>query len=869
MKRFAKAIWMNILSVLMIPLFVLPIWGGATVDFSAGSDRDWRVWAGGFSDAANPQLSFSNAGMHLRLDSQRTKGARRMATPGPLKRPVFQSPCKLRLWVLEDGDSILSDRISLGFIDSQGEKFEFFPSDVVRCDGKMLLVYDVFDYGWRDGFCGSHPRKGRTSGMNRNDRIDFPLKFDLFYVRLKEGYTKGDITFLHMEDDIWNGEVVSSKIRLFNVNTVDDLSDWRIYGPASCRNGKIAVTGMCSVAAIEHTRFPGLKPVHGMSDILVKTSRAYSGGVVEVRVVNAATRERKRFKVPWCEDTRIPTSLEYGNLYQVDMLTFWIPKNARDNVEFEVESVYGVCRTSCAQAVELDVETGNALHLIPFGSDSAPQITIRNTSSAHVSLQGVARVRDYHGEGFDVPLMAKLDGGGQKSVSLPSTLKKGIWRVLCEWQADNGSREQKELRFAVTDFANAGDRWPRGRSYRMGVCYHPVYYSMYMRELALDALTYAGVKLVRINGFDFARCGRGNGQLDWTQADQIQEMHRSRGISISAGFGRTPPWATDVAEKKVKHNFSLPPRPGLMRSFSQELGSRYGTKIDYYELGNEWDLVPESVLSEDEALRVHREAFEGLKEGCPAVKLITNGWSTDMEYKGRYVRDGFQKRYVQNVKGICDVHSVHMHGPFRKYVKSVEAHLSAREKYGIDMPWFSNETAQTVTGGAEIEVAATVWKKILYAWAGGSIDYIWYNLFASGWMPSDDEQGYGLFTADYYPRATYPSLSGIIGAMQGHEFKATLVKSPSRYLFSFKGNTDKFNGVAVAGWLEDGESSPSRSFVTFRTDAKRAFLTDMFGNRTPIEISDGTVKMPLSLEPCAMLLCEATDAVLTKTEDLK
>ena len=82
------------------------------------------------------------------------------------------------------------------------------------------------------------------------------------------------------------------------------------------------------------------------------------------------------------------------------------------------------------------------------------------------------------------------------------------------------------------------------------------------------------------------------------------------------------------------------------------------------------------------------------------------------------------------------------------------------------MPWIANETAMSTTGGAEIEVAVTVWKKTLYAWAKGAVDYVWYNLRAAGWCSSDNEQGFGLFTADWHPRAGYPAIAGLIESFQ-------------------------------------------------------------------------------------------------------
>ena len=832
------------------------------IGFPSASDMKWHVWVGGFKDAETPQLAFSDSGMCLRLDSAKAKGARRMVAPGPERKPVFDSPCRVRLSV-SGVSGVDPGRISLGLIDSQREKFEFFPVDVVRDGDVTLLEYEIFDHAWRDGFRGCFPLKGRTQGRNRNDRLDFPVKFEVFYVVLKSGFTKGEVTFLEMSCDLNDKGDTESETALFDMPEMSDPSDWRKYGPVFWKNGHWTVTGNCPVAAIEHTRFPGLKPVGGMEEIRVRTSRACAGGVVQVQAVNPATREKRSFKMPWKTETRIPTALERGEPWQIDMLTFWVPPKSRTNVNFKVVSVTGARHVTKAEAVSVGIDTGDPLHLLDYASPDVPEAVLHNTSRKDISVKGVFRIRDFRGRGSDVPFRADLAAGVRKSVALPGKYAKGMWRVICDLSADDGTRALTALRFGVIGYGKPGLVWDPGK-YRIGMCYHPLYFSEPVRTVALDALTRAGVKLARINGFQFSRCWKSENDFDWSRADKMLDLHLSRGIALNVGIYMAPEWARmPFKTKNPNHAFQMPVREGLLREYAVRIAKRYGGRIDYFELGNEWDLVPEAVLPESEAVRMHREAYSGFAECGIGKKLITNGWSTDMKYgpKGGSVRNGFQKRYMQAVNGHCAVHAVHMHGPFSSYVKSMDAHFSGRKELGLDMPWYANETAMSVTGGAEAEVALAVWRKTIYAWAKGSVDYIWYNLFAAGWVSSDNEQGYGVFTADLHPRAAYPAFAGVIETLQGLDFKAILRETESEYLFSFAGEKPGFAGIALAGWLEEREDMPQRRTVRFRTDARRAYLADMFGNRFPAEISSsGTVEMTLSQEPCALLLEGAGEA---------
>ena len=58
-----------------------------------------------------------------------------------------------------------------------------------------------------------------------------------------------------------------------------------------------------------------------------------------------------------------------------------------------------------------------------------------------------------------------------------------------------------------------------------------------------------------------------------------------------------------------------------------------------------------------------------------------------------------------------------------------------------------------------------MWQKVLFAWSHGAIDYVWYNLVATGNDPSNQEHGYGLFTTDFHPRCAASSfdLSARVG----------------------------------------------------------------------------------------------------------
>ena len=118
-----------------------------------------------------------------------------------------------------------------------------------------------------------------------------------------------------------------------------------------------------------------------------------------------------------------------------------------------------------------------------------------------------------------------------------------------------------------------------------------------------------------------------------------------------------------------------------------------------------------------------------------------------------------------------------------------------------------------------------------------------------------------LFTADLHPRAGYPAIAGLVETLQGLDFRDGAEESDGAYLFSFAGEKNGFKGVALAGWLEENKWRQEVRTVRIRTDAKRAFRVDIFGNRTPAEVGgNGLVEMTLAATPGAFLLEGASEA---------
>jgi len=517
-----------------------------------------------------------------------------------------------------------------------------------------------------------------------------------------------------------------------------------------------------------------------------------------------------------------------------------------------------------ASDVSLDVDTGNALHLV-YDASSPVAAVISNASSAVQAVVGRLEVRDWKGRGFTIPVSDVLPPEAVRRYPLPVPLPaKGFyWIRLFE---DKSDKPVASTSFAFVERHKVTPLLSKPK-FRFGFTDHPLYYAREERRLLYDAFVASGAKLARVGLGAFGDVmSEGEGCFDWRESDEGVAAFRSRGISINATiYGKVPRWAAEsnrvancIRDKVEWAIGCMPPREGLFRDYCRALAARYGTLIDYYEIGNEFDMVPRWILPPDVALRLQREAWEGIKESCPTACVTTCGWavggSDDYFHNGKRLPNlGIMEEFIE--KGQCwfDVLPVHLHGSFENY----ETRLNSRffpllKRYGVKQSWYSNETADHISGGREVPVAIDVWRKILYAWAHGSTDYTWYNLRAkAGRAGAGVEWAYGVMTHDWHPLPAFASFCALSAIFNGLDFECAYADGDKLKVYRFKGG----DRIVLAGWTSGGER---RSAVHLVTDAHGAELYDVMGQRTPLAIEDGKLEWKVMAEPSALVLSAAT-----------
>ena len=519
-----------------------------------------------------------------------------------------------------------------------------------------------------------------------------------------------------------------------------------------------------------------------------------------------------------------------------------------------------------ARMLHLEWPGGGSLPVVAAGERVTAVVS--NASPAAVDWRVRIEGRESFGGSFAMPeLQCALQPGAVRRVELPPAPANGCWRVVAEAAAADGSTVRDERRYAVMD-AHSVTPLVEDGSFRIGVHVHCARYPQELCNRVVEAVARTGAKLVRTDyAFMFADVyPDGPDVAHWERADRLLKNFRDHGLALDAIIYGTPEWAAIPELKALKGRgvWGVATKPGLFGKFAGEMAARYGTRIAYYEIGNELDAFPANKLPPREMLRIQREAYEAIKKAAPDAKVIPCGWASGglLIHPAEVPKWGnpeLAELFLKEGRRWFDAWPIHGHGAWDIYQYWFEEKFKpALKELGVDgLPWLANETARSSFMGQENDAAVDVWRKILYSRAHGARDYVWYNLRATRPDPNSAEGGYGLMTMDLEPRATYPALSAVTTIFQGLDFDRRIVSEGPRQLYSFKGAKDGFAGIVLAGWYVDfSDGTP----VRVRTDAKRALAADLMDNRRMVPVADGETVFRWGDRPSALLLEGATFA---------
>ncbi len=571
----------------------------------------------------------------------------------------------------------------------------------------------------------------------------------------------------------------------------------------------------------------------------------------------------EKIRRPWTRTTRFTSSMSNNVDYVFHSLVFHLPRGVERH-SYALLALDAERLLPPAAACGLEVDTGNPIH-VTRGAEEPASLVFSNKAGRAIAFACDVTMSGPCGRDFSFPLSFSLKPGGVFRHPVGNVPLMGVWSVCAHVKAE-GSAAKAWTSFARIPRHEATPQLPPGM-FRIGINYHMRRYSPIDRKITLDALVASGAKIVRGVGATFATvCGK-EGEYDWRSTDEALATLWERGIATDVGIWDTPRWAADERHR-TNSNWLVWirsfPRDGLYAEFAERLAARYGTKIAYYELGNEWDLESADRLTIDDGIAAQKMAYSAIKKSCPDAVVIPNGWACFGSDDAKVRQKGFHERLMTEAKGFYDFHPVHMHGPFPAFRREALRFLAMRKKLSIDVPWYANETAESTMFGNDEQVADCVWQKVLWSWAHGSRDFVWYNLRATGYDAGDWEQGYGLLTADFHPRASYAAFAALTSVFHGLAYERTLADDHDRALFVFSGRRGERPVKIVAGW-DRAESTE----LDAETDAIGALSVDLYGNTSQMATAGGHVRWRLGKRPGCVVLDGARTVKIAKPDPRK
>lgn len=150
----------------------------------------------------------------------------------------------------------------------------------------------------------------------------------------------------------------------------------------------------------------------------------------------------------------------------------------------------------------------------------------------------------------------------------------------------------------------------------------------------------AGLKKLRVDGFQWKFVEPEKGRFEWSETDRIVDELSSEGVEILAILGNPPTWAAEEPPQAIKdahQNAAMPSRwkPRDLREWEDyvfAVASRYRGRVAAWEIWNEVDFHPPAKPAAfsgttDEYLALLRAAAVQIRKADPDAKILISGFS--------------------------------------------------------------------------------------------------------------------------------------------------------------------------------------------------------------------------------------------------
>ncbi|MBQ0031555.1 MAG: hypothetical protein KBT68_02010, partial [bacterium] len=324
-----------------------------------------------------------------------------------------------------------------------------------------------------------------------------------------------------------------------NVMPVRDRRDlWAVGGG----NGSFAYTngegrvsfkgdGICLYHSWAH---PGPERLGGAAEYVLRTEPAFEGDVtltLRREEKDHGTNVFQKVTAKWVEETRFAANLDAHDHYYLDRLDFRY-KRTPETRSFRFGGIDAVTQESPAEALRVDVETGNPLHIVRDGKGEKAVLVLRNPSDRKLDWNVHLKVEDFFGRCIEGDFPVSLEAGGELRRPMKEALPKGI-RYVTVVAACGGQAATNRTTWACLDTHEVTPLQPEDE-FRLGVNFHGLRYSRVDSNLGMDALVAIGAKMVRNEATLFPGIWQAEDKIDWKTSDDYLDRLERHGLAVDS-----------------------------------------------------------------------------------------------------------------------------------------------------------------------------------------------------------------------------------------------------------------------------------------------------------------------------------------------
>ncbi len=549
-----------------------------------------------------------------------------------------------------------------------------------------------------------------------------------------------------------------------------------------------------------------------------------------------------------CELPAVTTpDIPYGHAPKEQQIgQLWVLINVRleaDTTDFSGDVYFDSIDLNVSRSplenIVFELDTGKVAAVVEDASQGV-KATLTNISSQPVSCRVVGSLKDCDGElqAWKTDVKIDFQPGETKEIG-PITVpeKYGVYYADLTLSAEGCPDLVRERTFAHMKLTGEKTDEKFVKGFKFGCVGHvnPMLCAPQEIEKAAVAMSQIGLRILRV---DF---GWNDNPLHIQWLDNVVDTFSRHGMNFDFILGY-------IMDKN-----------GILMDTSMKcygnLFKRFKGRVQYWEMLNEPDLPwgRKNPPQYSDYAKLAKATGQLLRQIDPNAQFMSAGFC-QLIGRGRPELPDFHQGAMKECKDLFDVHCFHGHGHFQNYADNIIDGnlLPKRKELGITMPWYANETALTSAACTEKEQAEALFKKLLFSWGRGAIGYTWYNLREKGELRPNGEFQYGMVTHDFYPKPVYAAYNALTGIYNDKEYFSTLDLPKGQWGFAFKSASE----IAVCLWNQSLADT-----VVLKSDATSAETIDIFGNRKPLELSNGVVAVPNVSEPLNIILKNATKVV--------